>query len=199
MINDEWPPICGTGLLTDAAIDHLARHGMIDPYVPRKTSLGGRRKVISYGLSSFGYDVRLGNNFRIFTNAYGAVIDPKNFDDRAFVPAISHGEVLIPPNSFVLAESVERFKMPKDVLGVCLGKSTYARCGIVVNVTPLEPGWEGVVTIEISNTAPLPAKVYVGEGVMQVLFFRGESSPQRTYVDLGGKYQDQDGIVPAKV
>jgi dCTP deaminase len=164
--------------------------GMIDPFVETQKRDG----VISYGLSSFGYDIRVADEYRIFSPATGelSVIDPKAMDERAMVPF--RGDVcIIPPNSFVLARSVEYFRIPRNVVTICLGKSTYARCGIIVNVTPFEPEWEGYVTIEISNTTPLPAKIYSNEGIAQVLFFEGEQ-PDVSYADRKGKYQAQRGI-----
>ncbi len=152
-----------------------------------------RPGVISYGLSSYGYDVRVGRKFKIFTNALCAVVDPKKFDRTSFVD-FEGDECLIPPNSFALAETVEHIEIPRDILSVCVGKSTYARCGIIVNVTPLEPEWRGKVTIEISNTTPLPAKIYAGEGIAQMLFFRGEAVCQKSYADKSGKYQNQKGL-----
>lgn len=185
-------------ILSDREIAVEAVHGMIDPFcyeqVKWRTSVD---KVISYGLSSFGYDIRLASEFKVFTNLHTVIVDPKNFDEKAFV-SVEREHVLIPPNSFVLGRSFEHIIMPPDVIAICIGKSTYARCGIVVNVTPLEPGWAGYITIEISNTTPLPAKVYAGEGIAQLLFFRG-SQPQVTYASRGGKYQDQKGITLAKV
>lgn len=155
------------------------------------------RRVISYGLSSFGYDLRVAKEFKIFTNVNSSVVDPKNFDPRAFVDF--EGDVcIIPPNSFALGRSVEYFRIPEDVVCVTLGKSTYARCGIIVNITPAEPGWRGYLTIEISNTTPLPARIYAGEGIAQMLFFRGEH-PMVTYSSRQGKYQDQRGIVLPRV
>lgn len=158
---------------------------------------------ISYGLSSYGYDIRAGNVFSIFTNVNTAIVDPKKFDPNCFVAVdvSKHTEksVLIPPNSFALAESVEEFEIPRDCLALVIGKSTYARCGIVLNCTPLEPGWRGKITLEISNTTPLPAKIYAGEGIGQVLFFRGEAECEISYADKHGKYQDQRGLEPPKV
>lgn len=148
------------------------------------------RKVVSFGCSSYGYDLRVADEWKVFTNTFCGIVDPKNLDTKAFVD-VKADHVLIPPNSFALARSVERFVIPDDVLGVVLGKSTYARCGIVVNVTPLEPGWEGYVTIEVSNTTPLPAKIYSNEGVAQVLFFQSDERCKTTYADKKGKYQDQ--------
>jgi dCTP deaminase len=175
--------------------DHWIRrmaleHGMIEPFVEGQV----RQGVVSYGLSSFGYDIRVADEFRIFTPATGqlTVVDPKAIDERAMVPY--QGEVcIVPPNSFALARTVEYFRIPRNVLAICLGKSTFARCGIIVNVTPFEPEWEGFVTIEISNTTPLPAKIYANEGIAQVLFFEGEE-PEVSYADRKGKYQGQHGI-----
>lgn len=175
--------------------DHWIRrmaleHKMIEPFVEGQV----REGVVSYGLSSFGYDIRVANEFRIFTPATGqlSVVDPKAIDDRAMMPY--QGEVcIVPPNSFALARTVEYFRIPRNVLTICLGKSTYARCGIIVNVTPFEPEWEGFVTIEISNTTPLPAKIYANEGIAQVIFFEGDE-PEISYADRKGKYQGQHGI-----
>jgi dCTP deaminase len=152
-----------------------------------------RPGVVSYGVSSYGYDVRVGRRFKIFTNARCAVVDPKNFDPASFVD-VEGDYCLIPPNSFVLAETVEYLEIPRDIIAICVGKSTYARCGIIVNVTPLEPEWRGRITIEISNTTPLPAKIYAGEGIAQILFFRADSPCQTSYADKQGKYQDQRGL-----
>ena len=167
--------------------------GMIEPFEERLV----REGVISYGVSSFGYDLRAAAEWKVFTNAYGAVVDPKAFDPQSFVE-IEGESVLIPPNSFALTRSVEYIRMPENVIAIALGKSTYARCGIVANVTPLEPGWEGHVTLEISNTTPLPARVYAGEGIVQILFFEGEP-PETSYRDRQGKYQGQRGITLPKV
>src|SRR4051794_19798767 len=152
-----------------------------------------RPGVLSYGVTSYGYDLRLGRKFKVFTNALCAVVDPKAFDPRSFID-IEADTCLIPPNSFALAETVEHLEIPRDVIGVCVGKSTYARIGIIVNVTPLEPEWKGKVTIEISNTTPLPAKVYAGEGIAQVLFFEGAAMCKQSYADKKGKYQNQSGL-----
>src|SRR3989442_4254922 len=152
-----------------------------------------RPGVISYGVTSYGYDVRLGRKFKVFTNARCAIVDPKNFDTQSFID-IEADYCLIPPNSFALAETVEYLEIPRDVIAICVGKSTYARIGIIVNVTPLEPEWRGKVTIEISNTTPLPAKVYAGEGIAQVLFLRAEAPCRTSYADKKGKYQDQSGL-----
>ena len=164
-------------------------HKMIEPFVDDQV----RQGVISYGVSSYGYDVRVGDEFKVFTNVYNTVVDPKNFDPKSFVD-IKADQCVIPPNSFALASTIEYFRIPRDVLTVCLGKSTYARCGIIVNVTPFEPEWEGHVTIEISNTTPLPAKIYANEGIAQVLFFQSDEPCARSYKDKKGKYQAQRGV-----
>ena len=163
-------------------------HGMIEPFEDQQVRAG----VISYGLSSYGYDIRVADEFKVFTNINSTVVDPKNFDARSFVD-VRADVCIIPPNSFALAKTVEYFRIPRDVLTVCVGKSTYARCGLIVNVTPFEPEWEGFVTLEISNTTPLPAKVYANEGIAQVLFFEGDP-PDVSYADRKGKYQGQRGI-----
>ena len=154
---------------------------------------GKRPGAISFGTTSYGYDVRVGRKFKVFTNALCAIVDPKNFDSRSFVD-VEADVCLIPPNSFALAETVEYLEIPRDIIAVCVGKSSYARCGIIVNVTPLEPEWRGKITIEISNTTPLPAKVYAGEGIAQILFFRAEAECKTSYADKKGKYQDQAGL-----
>ena len=164
-------------------------HGMIEPFEDRQV----RKGVISYGLSSYGYDIRVADEFKVFTNINNTVVDPKNFDDRSFVD-MKTDVCIIPPNSFALAKTVEYFRIPRDVLTVCVGKSTYARCGLIVNVTPFEPEWEGFVTLEISNTTPLPAKVYANEGISQVLFFQSDESCEVSYADKKGKYQKQQGL-----
>jgi dCTP deaminase len=170
------------------------KHRMIEPFADRQM----REGVISYGVSSYGYDMRIADEFRVFTNVYGAIVDPKKFDANAFVQV--HADVCtIPPNSFVLGRSVEYFRIPRNVITVCLGKSTYARCGIIVNVTPFEPEWEGYVTMEISNTTPLPARIYANEGIAQVLFFESDEDCEVSYADKKGKYQAQSGITPAKL
>ena len=169
-------------------------HKMIEPFTDRQV----REGVISYGVSSYGYDIRVADEFRIFTNVYNTVVDPKAFDPRAFVDVVAD-ECIIPPNSFALASTVEYFRIPRDVLTVCVGKSTYARCGIIVNVTPFEPEWEGHVTIEISNTTPLPARIYSNEGIAQVLFFQSDEVCERSYADKKGKYQKQQGVVLPKI
>jgi dCTP deaminase len=162
---------------------------MIEPFEDRQV----RQGVVSYGLSSYGYDVRVTDEFKVFTNVYNTVVDPKDFDPKSFVD-IKAEVCIIPPNSFALASTVEYFRIPRDILTVCLGKSTYARCGIIVNVTPFEPEWEGHVTIEISNTTPLPAKIYANEGIAQVLFFQSDEPCARSYKDKKGKYQAQRGV-----
>ena len=167
---------------------------MIKPFIPEQK--GGN--VISYGLSSFGYDARVSNEFKIFTDVDSALVDPKNFKNNSFVSR-KGDECVIPPNSFALASTIEYFKIPKDILVICLGKSTYARCGIIVNVTPLEPGWEGHVTLEFSNTTPLPAKIYANEGAAQFVFLKGSEAPEITYADRNGKYMGQTGVTLPKV
>ncbi len=168
-------------------------HGMIEPYEPGQVRDGDSGRVISFGTSSYGYDIRCAADFKIFTNINSAIVDPKAFDDSSFVDVRSD-VCIIPPNSFALARTVEYFRIPRSVLTICLGKSTYARCGIIVNVTPLEPEWEGHVTLEFSNTTPLPAKVYANEGVAQVLFFESDEVCETSYRDRGGKYQGQRGV-----
>ena len=178
-------------LKSDRWIRKMAlEHGMINPFSEKQVRDG----VVSYGLSSYGYDLRVADEFKIFTNVNCAIVDPKGFDERSFVTVRSDC-ALIPPNSFALARSVEYFKIPRDVLTVCVGKSTYARCGIIVNVTPFEPEWEGFVTLEISNTTPLPAKIYANEGLCQVIFFESDEECEVSYKDKKGKYQAQGGIV----
>ncbi len=169
------------------------QHDMISPFVPMQVKKQLDSGIISYGVSSYGYDVRCSNEFKIFTNINTAIVDPKNFDSNSFVDVISD-VCIIPPNSFALARTVEYFKIPRNVLTVCLGKSTYARCGIIVNVTPLEPEWEGHVTLEFSNTTPLPAKIYANEGVAQMLFFEADEVCETSYSDRKGKYQGQRGV-----
>jgi dCTP deaminase len=164
-------------------------HKMIEPFEDRQVRAG----VISYGLSSYGYDIRVADEFKVFTNINSTVVDPKNFDARSFVD-LKTDICIIPPNSFALAKTVEYFRIPRDVLTVCVGKSTYARCGLIVNVTPFEPEWEGYVTLEISNTTPLPARVYAHEGIAQVLFFQSDEMCEVSYADKKGKYQKQQGL-----
>ena len=173
-------------------------HNMIHPFSSNQIRLDkDGNKLISYGVSSYGYDVRCSNEFKVFTNIHSAVVDPKSFDERSFVD-IESDICVIPPNSFALARTVEYFKIPRNVLTICLGKSTYARCGIIVNVTPLEPEWEGHVTLEFSNTTNLPAKIYAGEGVAQMLFFESDEECMTSYKDRNGKYQGQTGVTLPK-
>ena len=182
-------------ILSDIWIRENANaHGMIEPFVEAQRRDG----VISYGLSSYGYDARVADEFKIFTNVNSSVVDPKNFDPDSFVDRQTD-VCVIPPNSFALARTVEYFRVPSDVLVICLGKSTYARCGIIVNVTPLEPGWEGHVTLEFSNTTPLPAKIYANEGACQFLFLKGEQPCETTYADRAGKYMGQRGVTLPKL
>ena len=181
-------------VLSDNWIKKAALKGMIKPFVNKQV----RKGKISYGLSSYGYDARVSNEFKIFTNVNSEIVDPKNFKSSNFITKNS-SECIIPPNSFVLARTVEYFKIPKNVLVICLGKSTYARCGIIVNVTPLEPGWEGHVTLEFSNTTPLPAKIYANEGVAQFVFIKGNEDPAVSYADRNGKYQGQKGVTLPKI
>jgi dCTP deaminase len=174
-----------------------AEHGLIEPFEPGQVKKAGDDGLISYGTSSYGYDVRCADEFKIFTNINSTIVDPKKFDERSFVDY--RGEVcIIPPNSFALARTVEYFRIPRSVLVICLGKSTYARCGIIVNVTPLEPEWEGHVTLEFSNTTPLPAKIYANEGVAQVIFLESDEPCETSYRDRGGKYQGQKGVTLPK-
>ena len=181
-------------VLSDKWIKKMALEGMITPFEEKQIRDG----KISYGLSSYGYDARVSNEFKIFTNINSDIVDPKNFKPGNFLTK-KVSECIIPPNSFVLASTIEYFKIPKDVLVICLGKSTYARCGIIVNVTPLEPGWEGHVTLEFSNTTPLPAKIYANEGVAQFVFLKGNEIPEVTYSDRKGKYMGQDGVTLPKI
>ncbi len=179
----------------DRWIRQMARdHGMIEPFVDGQV----REGVVSYGLSSYGYDIRVADEFKVFTNINNTVIDPKHFDPRSFVD-ITSDVCIVPPNSFALARTIEYFRIPRDVLTVCLGKSTYARCGIIVNVTPFEPEWEGFVTLEISNTTPLPAKIYANEGIAQVLFFQSDEPCERSYADKKGKYLKQVGVTLPRI
>ncbi len=183
------------GIKPDHWIRKMAlEHRMIEPFVDTQV----RNGVISYGVSSYGYDIRIGNTFKIFTNVFNSVVDPKDFDPKSMVDFV--GDVcIIPPNSFVLAQTVEYFRIPRNVLTICVGKSTYARCGLIVNVTPFEPEWEGYVTLEISNTTPLPAKIYANEGIAQVLFFEADEVCEVSYADKKGKYQGQQNIVLPKL
>lgn len=183
------------GLKPDHWIRKMVREeGMIEPFADNQVHDG----VISYGVSSYGYDIRVANEFKIFTNVYSAIVDPKDFKSESMVDF--KGDVcIIPPNSFALARTVEYFRIPRSVLTICVGKSTYARCGIIVNVTPFEPQWEGFVTLEISNTTPLPARIYANEGIAQVLFFQADEECETSYADKKGKYQKQESIVLPKV
>lgn len=171
--------------------------GMIEPFEPGQVRDNGNGPIVSYGTSSYGYDVRCADEFKIFTNINSAVVDPKNFDATSFVD-LKSDICVIPPNSFVLARTIEYFRIPRNVLTICLGKSTYARCGIIVNVTPLEPEWEGHVTLEFSNTTPLPARIYAHEGVAQMLFFESDEVCETSYRDRQGKYQGQTGVTLPK-
>jgi len=180
---------------SDAWIKRMAsEHGMIEPFVEGQV----REGVVSYGVSSYGYDIRVADEFKVFTNINTTVIDPKSFDPRSFVD-LKAPVCIVPPNSFALARTVEYFRIPRDVLTVCLGKSTYARCGIIVNVTPFEPEWEGTATLEISNTTPLPAKIYANEGIAQVLFFQSDEPCLTSYADKKGKYQAQKVVTLPKI
>jgi dCTP deaminase len=181
----------GMGIKADRWIKKMAlEQGMIEPFVENQVRDG----VVSYGLSSYGYDIRVADEFKIFTNVFSAIVDPKKFDERSMIDF--KGDVcVIPPNSFALARTIEYFRIPRSILTICVGKSTYARCGIIVNVTPFEPEWEGYVTLEISNTTPLPAKIYANEGIAQVLFFDGDDICEVSYADRKGKYQKQQSIL----
>ncbi|MFQ5695031.1 MAG: dCTP deaminase [Terriglobia bacterium] len=180
---------------SDRWIRQMAReHKMIEPFVDAQRRDG----VISYGLSSYGYDMRVADEFKIFTNVNAAIVDPKHFDPRSFVE-YKGAVCIIPPNSFALARSIEYFRIPRNILTVCMGKSTYARCGIIVNVTPFEPEWEGYVTLEISNTTPLPARIYSNEGICQVIFLESDEACEMSYKDKKGKYQAQQGIVLPRI
>jgi dCTP deaminase len=182
-------------LKSDRWIRKMAReHDMINPFSEKQV----REGVISYGLSSYGYDLRVADEFKIFTNVNSSIVDPKNFDEKSFV-TIRTDICIVPPNSFALARSVEYFKIPRDILTICVGKSTYARCGIIVNVTPFEPEWQGFVTLEISNTTPLPARIYANEGLCQIIFFQSDEVCETSYADRKGKYQAQQGIVLPKL
>lgn len=183
------------GLKPDHWIRKMVQeHGMIEPFAEAQV----REGVISYGVSSYGYDLRVSDEYKIFTNVYSAIVDPKNFSADSFVDH-KGPFCIVPPNSFALARSIEYFRIPRSVLTVCLGKSTYARCGLIVNVTPFEPEWEGHVTLEISNTTPLPAKVYSNEGLAQVLFFEADEECEVSYADRKGKYQGQTGVTPPRL
>ena len=175
-----------------------AEHGMIEPFEPGQVREVEGRKIISYGTSSYGYDIRCAPEFKVFTNIHSTVVDPKNFDEKSFVD-FEGDSCIIPPNSFALARTVEYFRIPRNVLTICLGKSTYARCGIIVNVTPLEPEWEGHVTLEFSNTTPLPARIYANEGACQFLFLQGNEPCEVSYADRAGKYMGQRGVTLPKL
>jgi dCTP deaminase len=184
---------------SDNWIRSMARaHGMIEPFAPEQVRARDGEKIVSYGTSSYGYDVRCANEFKIFTNINTTIVDPKKFDEKSFVD-LKADVCIIPPNSFALARTVEYFRIPRDVLCVCCGKSTYARCGIIVNVTPLEPEWEGHVTLEFSNTTPLPAKIYANEGVAQVIFIESDEVCETSYKDRGGKYLGQQGVTLPRI
>ena len=174
------------------------KHGMIEPFAAEQVRQQNSEKIISYGTSSYGYDVRCANEFKIFTNINSAIVDPKQFDANSFID-VRADVCIIPPNSFVLARTIEYFRIPRKVLTICLGKSTYARCGLIVNVTPLEPEWEGHVTLEISNTTPLPAKVYANEGICQFLFLQGSEKCEISYADRAGKYMKQTGVTLPRI
>lgn len=176
------------------------QHGMIEPFVPNQVKMAQGERIVSYGTSSYGYDIRCADEFKVFTNLNSTIVDPKQFDENSFVNVSGKGYCIIPPNSFALARTVEYFRIPRNVLTICLGKSTYARCGIIVNVTPFEPEWEGYVTLEFSNTTPLPAKIYANEGVAQVLFLEADADDicETSYRDRGGKYQGQVGVTLPK-
>ncbi len=179
---------------SDKWINRMAKeHKMIEPFVKSQVRTEKDNRIISYGTSSYGYDVRCAKDFKVFTNINSTIVDPKNFDPNSFVN-VSSDVCIIPPNSFALARTVEYFRIPRNVLTICLGKSTYARCGIIVNVTPLEPEWEGHVTLEFSNTTPLPAKIYANEGVAQMLFYESDEPCETSYADRAGKYQGQLGV-----
>lgn len=185
-------------LKSDIWIRKMAlKHKMITPFTDKQVKISSEKQIISYGLSSYGYDVRSADEFKIFTNINSAIVDPKNFDPASFVDSKSD-ICIIPPNSFVLARTVEHFRIPRNVLVICLGKSTYARCGIIVNVTPLEPEWEGHITLEFSNTTNLPAKIYANEGVAQLIFFEASEVCETSYKDRCGKYQGQKGVTLPK-
>ncbi|MFN3880688.1 MAG: dCTP deaminase [Nitrincola lacisaponensis] len=183
------------GIKSDRWIRKMAlEQQMIEPFEPNQVRRSNNQPIVSYGTSSYGYDVRCADEFKIFTNINSSIVDPKQFDERSFVD-VQSDVCIIPPNSFALARTVEYFRIPRDVLTICLGKSTYARCGIIVNVTPLEPEWEGHVTLEFSNTTPLPARIYANEGVAQMLFLGADEVCETSYKDRAGKYQGQTGVV----
>ena len=184
---------------SDKWIRRMAQqHRMIEPFEPGQVRHVDGQKIVSYGTSSYGYDIRCSNEFKLFTNLNSTIVDPKNFDPNSFVE-VTGDYCIIPPNSFALARTVEYFRIPRSVLTICLGKSTYARCGIIVNVTPLEPGWEGHVTLEFSNTTPLPAKIYANEGACQFLFLQGNEPCETSYADRAGKYMGQKGVTLPKI
>ena len=184
---------------SDKWIRRMAReHGMIEPFEPELVREVKGQRVVSFGTSSYGYDIRCSNEFKLFTNLNSTIVDPKNFDEKSFVD-VKGDHCVIPPNSFALARTLEYFRIPRDVLVLCLGKSTYARCGIIVNVTPLEPEWEGHVTLEFSNTTPLPAKIYANEGVAQIIFLGADEVCETSYRDRGGKYQGQKGVTLPRI
>lgn len=173
-------------------------YGMIEPFEPDQIRQKDNQRIVSYGTSSYGYDIRCSDEFKLFTNINSTIVDPKNFDSNSFID-VKSDVCIIPPNSFALARTVEYFRIPRNILTICLGKSTYARCGIIVNVTPFEPEWEGFVTLEFSNTTPLPAKIYANEGVAQVIFFESDEVCETSYKDRGGKYQGQHGVTLPKI
>jgi dCTP deaminase len=186
-------------ILSDEEILRLVEEKeMIKNFESKQVKHSNDKKIVSYGLSSYGYDLRVADEFKVFTNVYSSIIDPKNFSENSFV-SIKAPTCIVPPNSFALARSVEYFKIPRDILTICLGKSTYARCGIIVNVTPFEPEWEGYVTLEISNTTPLPAKIYAHEGLAQVLFLKAKNVCKISYADRKGKYMKQTGVTHAMI
>jgi dCTP deaminase len=182
---------------SDKWIRRMAAQGMIEPFEPNQVKEVNGKRIVSYGTSSYGYDIRC-SEFKVFTNINATIVDPKRFDDKSFVD-IRGDECIIPPNSFALARTLEYFRIPRNVLTICLGKSTYARCGIIVNVTPLEPEWEGHVTLEFSNTTPLPARIYANEGVAQVIFIESDEICETSYRDRGGKYQGQKGVTLPRI
>ncbi len=194
-----FPSPKAMSIKSDKWIRRMAEQtGMIEPFEPNQVKEVNGKKIVSYGTSSYGYDIRCSREFKLFTNINSTIVDPKNFDPSSFVN-VEADYCIIPPNSFALARTIEYFRIPRNVLTICLGKSTYARCGIIVNVTPFEPEWEGYVTLEFSNTTPLPAKIYANEGVAQVLFFESDEVCETSYKDRGGKYQGQVGVTLPKI
>jgi len=199
-----FPPLPFTphhhmSIKSDKWIRRMAeQHGMIEPYEPTQVKQVNGKPIVSYGTSSYGYDIRCSNEFKLFTDINSTIVDPKNFDPKSFVE-VQGDSCIIPPNSFALARTVEYFRIPRNVLTICLGKSTYARCGIIVNVTPFEPEWEGYVTLEFSNTTPLPARIYANEGIAQVVFFESDEECETSYKDRQGKYQGQTGVTLPKI